>query len=139
MSAKKELLRLAANTGARARERLIQAGGGSALATAVVNDALEHENWKDYLSDVVNQGCASGIVPDLVYYADSTAWYDRVKDEIWDLLYEEAQNQGMSALALLAKLNGADAVGRDEQLKNLLAWFAYEQTAARLLQAFDNE
>tara|TARA_R100000908_G_C3706431_1_gene114802 strand:+ start:274 stop:642 length:369 start_codon:yes stop_codon:yes gene_type:complete len=83
--------------------------------------------------EVLEHGCVNGCVPQLIYYKDTCAFYDYYQNEIWDMLYDAANNYGSeSILHFIASLNGAKDVGSDDQLSNLLAWWAVEETCYQL-------
>ena len=86
-----------------------------------------------YLKNVLNNGCVSGIVSNLIYYKDTNDFYNDFQEEIEELIYNSAEENGEPYLKFIASLNGADSVGSMEQLKNLLSWFAYEEIARRVL------
>ena len=102
----------------------------------------EHEqdgcSSKQYLQDIVQHGCQSGIVSELIYYSDTIAFHDKHEEEIWDDLYEQANiyNNG-NILEFLASFRMSKDVGDMGQLKNLLAWNAVEQTANDLLNELE--
>jgi hypothetical protein len=121
------------------KERLRGLLGENELKDKVLNDLIEHyndNNGKDtylWMSDILTHGCVSGMIGDLVYYTDTTAFYEKYKEEIWDLLEDTRQSFGNKNITeVIAGLNGADDVGSDEQFKNLLAWFAYEETTRNI-------
>lgn len=93
----------------------------------------------DKLTDIVQHGCASGCVPSLIYYTDTVAFHDKFADEIWDLLTEQAEDQGVTELELIASFNGQKDVSSMTQLKNLLAWFAVEAVAYELINEIEGE
>lgn len=99
----------------------------------IKNDSKGFDSLKQYLEEVIKHGCVSGIVSSLIYYEDTNKFYEGYKEEIWDLLYAEAEEQGVNILELISSFCGADAVGSEVQFKNLLAWYYYEQTAYKLL------
>ena len=68
--------------------------------------------------DVMRGGCASGIVSDLIYYEDTTAFHDKFEDEIADLV-EEMGYEDLPSCLLEMGLNVT-------QIKNALAWFGFE-------------
>ena len=76
-----------------------------------------------YLSAVCRYGCISGWVGALVYYSDTHAFFDRHYDTIDDLRmdYEQATGQPLQIIG---------------DLKNSLAWFAFEKTAYSLMCDF---
>ena len=87
----------------------------------------------EQLEEVVNQGCVAGTVPELIYYADSCAFYEKYKNEIWEMLWNAHQEMGTeSVLHLIASFNGAKDVGSDVQFSNLLAWYACEEVCREI-------
>jgi hypothetical protein len=87
-----------------------------------------------YLEDVVKYGCVNGSVSSLIYYSDTVKFYDQFEDEIWDMLHEEHENFGSNnILETIGQFNGAKNVGSLDQFKNLLAWYAVEETCRKLL------
>lgn len=74
-----------------------------------------------FFQDLANHGCVSGMIPGLVYYFDTHAFFDLHYSEIEELR-EEFEDQTGQPL----QING--------DLKNALAWFAFEQTAFRLAE-----
>jgi len=86
-----------------------------------------------FMKDLSYGGCVSGLIGSLVYYSDTNKFYDNFEDEIWNLVYDCMEEQGQeNCLTFIASLNGAGNVGSMEQFKNLLAWFAFEETAFRM-------
>ena len=88
----------------------------------------------DIIEEIVEHGCSGGIVPELIYYADTSAFYEKYKDEIWQRLWDSWSDWGgESPLHLISTFNGADAVGSDEQFRNLMAWWACEDMAHEII------
>jgi hypothetical protein len=103
------------------------------LKNEVISDALDSENIETYFSDLLEHGCVSGMISKLIYYSDTVKFYDKYENEIEDLLEEERKESGYeNKFAMIASLNGADNVGSIDQEKNLLSWFAFEETARQL-------
>ena len=95
---------------------------------------------KETIEDVVQHGCSGGTISELIYYADTAAFYDKYQDEIWRRLYDMAQDMGHeSILHLIATFQGADSVGSPVQLKNLLAWWAAEEVCRGICMDWDDE
>lgn len=94
------------------------------LRAIVAIEALERDNPDSFFRDLLSHGCSSGMISGLCYYADTHAFFDAHYDEINNLI----QDDRTVVSALLA--NGSD-------LKNTLAWFAFEQTGYRLIDAFE--
>lgn len=89
------------------------------LEKAVALEALDldsPENTIQFFKDLLQYGCITGMVPSLVYYRDTEAFFDKYyEDIIWlKTEYEESIGQSMEI---------------PHQVKNYLAWFAFEETA----------
>jgi hypothetical protein len=69
------------------------------------------------------------------YTADTARFYDKHADDIWSLLSDQADDLGMSPLALLASFNRADDVSDAGSFRNLLAWYALEEVGRYLSDA----
>ena len=86
------------------------------------------------VADVVLHGCAGGVVGELIYYADTCAFYEKYKEEIWQRLWDSWSDfGGDSVLHFIATFNGADDVGSDDQFRNLLAWWACEDVCREVI------
>ena len=86
------------------------------------------------VAEVVLHGCAGGVVSELIYYADSCAFYEKYKEEIWQRLWDSWSDfGGDSVLHFIATFNGADSVGSDDQFRNLLAWWACEDVCREVI------
>jgi hypothetical protein len=86
------------------------------------------------VAEVVLHGCSGGVVSELIYYADSCAFYKKYKEEIWQRLWDSWSDfGGDSVLHFIATFNGADDVGSDDQFRNLLAWWACEDVCREVL------
>ena len=96
---------------------------------------LESYNTKkekiNYLKDVVNYGCINGVVTNLIYYADTLAFYDAHEEEINNLIDKYRKDIGYSRLEFINSLNGNVEDIKEE--KNLLAWFSYEEICREIL------
>ena len=92
-----------------------------------IKDWVKKNLDKDQIKEVVEYGCVNGTVNELIYYSDTSAFHDAHEEEIWEMVYESAEGQGLTVLEFLATLRGG-LVGSMYQLKNLLAWFAVEET-----------
>ena len=91
-------------------------------------------NSRDYLKDVCNHGCISGMVGGLIYYQDTTKFFENHKNEINDLLTEIIKETGLDIFELFGnKIDVEDPLFLETQNQNLLAWFGYEEVARKLL------
>ena len=92
------------------------------------------------IEDVTRHGCAGGTISELIYYADTSAFYEKYKEEIWDKLSNMADDLGEpSILHLIVTFNGAKEVGSELQLRNLLAWWGAEDVCRELCMEWDTE
>ena len=101
----------------------------------MVLDHAEDGEVESWLKNLAQHGCVSGICGGLIYYEETVKFYDEFESEIWDLLEECKDNMGSkNILEFIGGLNGADDVGSNDQFKNLLAWFSFEETARKLAE-----
>lgn len=103
-----------------------------------LND-YEQSERQGALEDLLKRGCESGIVGGLIYYTDTTAFYEQHCQEINALLAEILAGTGYTSPAELFgdKWDNDDPLALGLQNKNLLAWFGFEETAYRLQQTED--
>lgn len=97
----------------------IQSLDRSSLRAAVAREALDYDNPATFFSDLQSHGCVSGLVNSLIYYTDTHAFYDKHYDAIETLRNEFEEDLGEPLM-----IKG--------DLKNSLAWFAFEQTAYQM-------
>ena len=94
---------------------------------AEVVEILENMVDIDYpiqrvVTDILDHGCASGIVSDLIYYHQTESFFDRHKDEINQL----AQNISIEIYGNPYRIYEELA----DCSKNGLTWLAFEQTVS---------
>lgn len=100
----------------------------SELQKAVITDLLSQRSKEEiltYMKDVINHGCVSGMVSNLIYYSDTEAFFKKHFNEIFDLLNEYKEETG--------------EYPNIELNANNLSWFAYEQIVYNLLNEFVEE
>ena len=103
-------------------------------------DWLLETQERSTIKDVVQHGCSGGTISELIYYADTSAFYEKYKDEIWQRLSDMADDLGCdSILHLIVTFNGSKEVGSHLQLKNLLAWWAAEEVCRGICMDWDDE
>lgn len=83
------------------------------------------------LADMVNHGVSGGF-SGLIYYSETTELYQKYKEDIWDMLYDDAESYGETILGFIAQFLGAKNVGGADQFENLLVWYAAEKVAYEL-------
>lgn len=54
----------------------------------IVEESGTEEEQKNFMEDVLNHGCISGMVSELIYYNDTVAWFDEFRSNIMELLHE---------------------------------------------------
>lgn len=124
-------------------KQAIEANDG--LVESVTNYILdkfdEYDNPKQIVVDVIEHGCVSGIVGELIYYSDTTAYYAKNKDAINHLLYEEMERCSEYDLTeffcSVVKWDPEDPLALDYYNQNILAWFGFETTMRNVALQFD--
>ena len=97
----------------------------------LLNTGLTTEELKDHIKDIVQCGCISGIVPSLVYYSDTTKFFNCYRKEILSMLQDPDKNiySGYTYLLDQKKYSVSE--------KNDLSWFAYDNTVIRIAFYFN--
>ena len=101
--------------------------------------------WGDYqekrhiFTDVLDYGCHSGVVGELIYYCDTVRFYKQYKGEIDALLYRSMQETGLYSPSELFgdKWDKEDPLANDDFNQNLLAWFGFEETLRKIGYNFE--
>lgn len=94
------------------------------------------DKGQGFIEDVLKGGCQSGIVGELIYYKDTIEFYDKYEEWIEDLISENMDMLGIETRPLfIESLNGS--AENLTQEKNLLSWFAYEETIRELQAVLD--
>lgn len=116
-------------------------------ATPLQKSALDYvlDEWSNYdnkvhiFTDVLYHGCQSGTVGFLIYYNQTTAFYNKHKDEINELLYEIMESTGIYSPTELfgKKWEKEDPLAIEDYNQNLLAWFGFEETLRKIGQNFE--
>lgn len=104
------------------------------LQTAV-HDWYQSKIEDDYtgaIDDLMEHGCQSGMVSDLIYYTDTTAFYQEHRQEIHALITELSEAVGRPVDGLLRGWDKSDPFAIKTTNQNLLAWFGFEETARRM-------
>jgi len=90
------------------------------LVKRVAEIILDEEDMEMWCQDVMKGGCSSGIVSELIYYTDTYKWYDKYYHEIEDMRSQHEKSIGVSMLK------------PDDDIKNKMAWFSFEETLQNL-------
>ena len=97
----------------------------------LLNTGLTTEELKDHIKDIVQCGCISGIVSSLVYYSDTTRFFNCYRQEILTMLTDPDKNIYSEYTYLL------DQKKYSVSEKNYLSWFAYDNTVIRIAFYFN--
>ena len=115
------------------------------ITEEVLNDILTEfdedgcEAAEGYIMNVLQYGCQAGTVSRLIYYSDTTAFFEKHKAEIIGMLREIMNEIGAKSPAELFgdKWDDEDYFCDDIYNKNLLAWFGYEETLRKVASVFE--
>ena len=69
----------------------------------------------------------------IIYYWETTQFHAAHQEEIWDLLYQYAQDSGEQLVAFIASIPIMKDVGSHAQFVNALVWWAVEVRAQEIL------
>lgn len=92
----------------------------------MIREAFEYHSIADFFSDLMKHGCISGMIRGLIYYSDTHAFYDKHYPDIEWMRTEYEENIGEPL-----KIHG--------DLKNFMAWYAFEETAYQLANSIGLE
>lgn len=85
------------------------------------------------MADMVNCGVSGGF-SGLIYYSDTVELYKQYKDDIWEMLDNDAEGYGQNTIEMIANFGCAKNVSSADQFENLLVWYAAEKVAYDLTQ-----
>lgn len=95
------------------------------------------DNYKDCdiedvlleMENLMNYGCVSGMIPNLVSYRNTNKFYDKYKDDINEII----SRTGMSMEEIFGdQFDKEDPLILNITNKNLLAWFGFEFTSNQI-------
>ena len=84
------------------------------------------------IKDIATHGC-SGAVAGIIYYWETTKFHAKHEEEIWDLLYQYAQDSGEKLMDYIAAISIMKDVGSHAQFVNALVWWAVEVRAQEIM------
>ncbi len=121
----------------------IKRNSDSPLTKRVCNYVIGR--WGDYndkkyiFTDVLHNGCCSGVVSELIYYYDTVRFYKQYRQEINEMLYNIMNETGLCAPSELFgdKWDKEDPLAQDDFNQNLLAWFGFEETLRNIGYNFE--
>jgi hypothetical protein len=109
----------------------------SQLAEETKNIILNHvdeDYFEGWFEDLMQNGCVSGMVSELIYYCDTTKFYEKHQERINEMLKDLMWEIGADNMSGLFgdKFDSEDPLCLETTNQNLLAWFAFEETARNL-------
>ncbi len=119
--------------------------GSNKLTNHVIDYYMdrEYESSDELLKsmeDLQQCGCISGMINELIYYDDTTKFFDKYKEEINELLSNLIDGTGLSMQELFGdKFDNDDPLIVDYNNKNLLAWFGFEETVNNLYECISEK
>ena len=84
------------------------------------------------INEVLEYGCVSGIVGNLIYYYQTEEFFNRHKDAINDLAHELSEEIYGNPFEIYHNLNGGCS-------KNNMAWFGFEEVTRIIANEMDLE
>lgn len=110
----------------------------------IYEDAKNYNgNLKDRLlqrcEEVCRYGCVSGTVGELIYYSDTSAWFEEFAEEIAFMVDELCNETGLSINELVRDWDSSDPFCRGFYNRNLMAWLSFEETCNKLSQILEEE
>ena len=122
--------------------RELKRHSASPLTKAVCDFVIRR--WHDYankeriFTEVLSHGCVSGCVAELVYYSQTTAFYERHQKEINAMLSESMREaEAHSPKDMFREWEDSDYFAEGVNNQNLLAWYGFEETLWRIAQQFE--
>lgn len=105
----------------------------------IIDEWDNYDNKTSIFIDVLYHGCQSGCVAGLICYYDTIKFYNDYKDEINEMLYNVFEECGIYNPAEIFGNNWdkQDPLALDDENKNLLAWFGFEEILHEIGRQFE--
>lgn len=106
----------------------------------IIEIETQDRDLKEFLKEVSEHGCISGLVSSLVYYYDTVAFYEANKCEIFQLVLEVLEESGLTSMSELFgdNFDNDDKSIKETNNQNLLCWFAFEHYSNLILNDLEN-
>ena len=98
----------------------------------LLNTGLSTEELKDHIKDILQYGCISGTVNDMIYYSDTVKFFDCYRKEILSMLQDPDK-----IVNYFDDTYWLDHKKYSIEEKNHLAWFIYEDITCRIALYFN--
>ena len=104
---------------------------GASIRSVIFDDA---DGEVSYIKDAAEYGCVDGSCCGLIYFADTHAFYAKHAEEIDEILAELGDQEGepFDIAGSMKRLGQSD-------LRNFLAWLAYEVRAQEIMRELEDE
>ena len=89
----------------------------------------KHFEHKEDIADIAKHGCSGGV-GGLIYYNETTKFYDEHVTEIWEMLVDAAEEEGQTLMEKVYSLTKDQESYRT--FRNQLVWWAVEVRAQEL-------
>ena len=89
----------------------------------------KHFEHKEDIADIAKYGCSGGVIG-LIYYNETTKFYDDHVIEIWEMLQDAADQEGVELMEKVHSLTHDEESYRT--FRNKLVWWAVEVRAQEL-------
>ena len=105
----------------------------------IQDEASDYESLETYMIDLERAGCVSGMVRALIYYSDTQKFATTHASDINELLSHMLSDFGLDTPFELfeEKWDQEDNLCLGATNQNLIAWFAFEETARNIACSFD--
>ena len=91
----------------------------------IYNSNIEaYEDADEFKSDLLQYGCVSGMVSELIYYKDTVSLYDEFEDECIEWLNEQIEQTGLRPDQLFR--DWYNSINSDLN-KNTVIWAMFEE------------
>ena len=98
-----------------------------------------YENLENLFKEVLYCGCKEGVIPELIYYDDTTKFYENYKHQINELLQQLYETGCLDSLSDLEDFDKSDMLVLEIHNQNLLAWLSFEETTRNIMYNLDME
>ena len=108
----------------------------------ILEDMAIDSNLETVINEVLQYGCISGIVPSLIYYYQTEAFFDKHKNAINDLAHELSEEIYGNPFEIYHNLNGGCSNMAWYNLnggcsKNNMAWFGFEEVTRMIAEEME--
>ena len=96
----------------------------------ILKDMAVDSSLEEVINEVIQYGCVTGIVPSLIYYHQTEAFFNRHKDAINELAHELSEDLYGNPFEIYHNLNGGCS-------KNNMAWFGFEEVTRMIAEELE--